>query len=239
MLIWQKAGLCLAVLLLGACFRQPLPDLSQLPEQPTDFPVERYRKLAGEGWSVLQVDPSHSELRIRVCRTGRMARLGHNHIVSASRIGGLAARDGDTFTADLYLAVADLEVDRDDLREAAGPDFDSDLTKQDKTDTRANMLSEKVLAASGHPFLAAELAATELASGRAEYPIDFRIRERHRTVNVPLKVDFGSQVEVRGRFSLAQSAFGLEPFSILGGAIGVADELEIEFELVFVPATGG
>ena len=227
-------GLILA-LLLGGCFRQPLPDLSRLPDQPPDFPLARYQGLAAEGWTLLRLDPSRSEVSIYVFRAGRMARLGHNHVISASRIGGLAARNGDRFLADLYLPVADLQVDPEGLRAAAGPDFQSELSDEDKADTRANMLSEELLDAPRHPFLTATLVDTRLAPGETRLTVALGIRETLQVLAVPMEIELSDGAVATGRFPLRQTAFGLEPFSILGGAIAVADELEIEFRLAFEP----
>jgi polyisoprenoid-binding protein YceI len=43
-----------------------------------------------------------------------------------------------------------------------------------------------------------------------------------------------SELTVSGRLALSQSDFGLTPFSSAGGLLRVADELQIEFELVAV-----
>lgn len=221
-----------ATAILVGCFQQPLPDLSGLPEQPPEFPMQRYQTLAADGWSVHRVDPQRSRVVIYVHRTGRMQRLGHNHVVSTREIGGLAARRGDRFTADLYLPIAGLVMDDETLRSEAGAEFSSELSAEDKADTRANMLSEKVLDATAHPFLEATLPTTELTPGGDEVEVEVTIQDRSRTVSVPAELDLGNPIMARGSFTMRQSDFDLEPFSIMGGAIGVGDELEVHFELI-------
>jgi hypothetical protein len=39
-------------------------------------------------------------------------------------------------------------------------------------------------------------------------------------------------LRVRGRFALNQTNFGMTPFSLLGGALAVQDQVDIAFELV-------
>jgi hypothetical protein len=40
------------------------------------------------------------------------------------------------------------------------------------------------------------------------------------------------EITAAGETTLTQSSLGIEPFSIMGGAIAVADEIVVRFELV-------
>jgi hypothetical protein len=51
-------------------------------------------------------------------------------------------------------------------------------------------------------------------------------------------IDSGAgTIEVNGALNLKQSDFGIVPFSVLGGAIAVADELELQYRIVAEPET--
>jgi hypothetical protein len=49
---------------------------------------------------------------------------------------------------------------------------------------------------------------------------------------VPLSIDMqGTALVARGSFRILQSDFGITPFSVAGGAIQVADPVEVAFEI--------
>ena len=49
---------------------------------------------------------------------------------------------------------------------------------------------------------------------------------------MPLSVEMqGNALVARGSFRILQSDFGIKPFSVAGGAIQVADEVEVAFEI--------
>ena len=58
--------------------------------------------------------------------------------------------------------------------------------------------------------------------------------------SVPVTVDVEAERaagawRVHGRARVKQSAFGIEPFRAVGGAVGVKDEVEIELSLTLRP----
>ena len=68
-------------------------------------------------------------------------------------------------------------------------------------------------------------------------PSNLRVRfvvrgaELEREVPVTARVDAGA-VSIQGSFKVLQSELGIKPFSIAGGAIAVADEVEVRYEIV-------
>jgi polyisoprenoid-binding protein YceI len=54
-----------------------------------------------------------------------------------------------------------------------------------------------------------------------------------RRIEVPLEIaDAGATLTARGTFRIRQTEFGMVPFSVGGGAIQVADEIVLGFEIV-------
>ena len=53
--------------------------------------------------------------------------------------------------------------------------------------------------------------------------------EREVPVTARIAAD---SVSAQGTFTILQSELGIKPFSIVGGAIAVADEVEIRFDIV-------
>lgn len=224
---------CLAGTLLAACRPARLPDLSALPGRPDDFPGAEFQRYAESADGVYRLDPSASWMHLRIGRDGRLKRLGHNHIVSTRALFGWAASAGDELRALAYVPVAELEVDRPELRAAAGEGFESEVSDSDRQGTRANMLGPGVLHAEAHPFLKAEVIL-------GEEPV-WRFQVRGEWSQVPVEADIrreGNRLVATGHLTLTHQGLGIEPFSALGGAIRVAEAIEVSFHIEAERPTG-
>ncbi len=227
---------------LAACQGTRYVEPPAAPDVPPDFPTDAYESAL----EAYVVDPAVSLLMVRVYRDGPLARLGHNHIVSTKDVGGYARRtDGEALTADLYVRVADFQVDDPALRAAAGEAFSSVPTAEDIDGTRNNMLGPAVLDAASYPFVRARAILphdprTPGVSDTAPMEVRFEVRGGSRTLVLPATIDSGDgHVRLRASATLNQSDFGIEPFSVLGGALRVRDALELDIDLVFVPIEAG
>jgi len=193
-----------AALLAAGCAQVPpsVPPEAARPGAP-DLDAAYYRDAAERGAKVYRVEPGDSLLVVRVYRGGRLAKLGHDHVVSSREPRGFI--DADKGRADLYVAVESLAVDDPAQRAAAG--FESHPSESDIAGTRSNML-EKVLEA------------------------ELSLHGVTRPVRVPAKIDRGAErIAVDGSFSINQTDFGIEPFSVLGGALTVQDRVDLSFTI--------
>ena len=219
-------------LLLSACVAPPRPVAETPPAAlPPAFPEQTYRQAAARGEPVYRVDPRASMLIVYVYRGGSLARLGHDHVISSGDLQGyvMIAGDSSPSRADLYLAVADMTVDDPELRAEAG--FDTQLSEKDIEGTRANMLN-KVLDASTYPYLELSAAVAMGAPPRVLLDAELTWHGTTRRITVPANVEIeGDRLSASGAFELWQSAFGIEPFSVLGGALRVEDRIDVRFEL--------
>jgi polyisoprenoid-binding protein YceI len=180
-----------------------------------------------------------SQLLVFVYRTGRMARLGHNHLISVGELEGdlwLAEPLSDS-RVEIRLPVHTLVVDDPQLRAAAGPDFDSEPSPQDIANTRRNMLGAQVLNAAAHPWIT--LRGTPDGGRLPDLELDAELEIHGRTGRMRLPVHVESapgRVLVSGEFRLRQSDFGITPYSVMMGALAVQDELTVRYRLVAEPA---
>ena len=127
-----------------------------------DLDAAYYRDAAERGAKVYRVEPGDSLVVVRVYRGGRLAKLGHDHVVSGREPRGFI--DADKGRGDLYVAVETLAVDDPAQRAAAG--FESTPSESDIAGTRSNML-EKVLQAERFPFVVLRVRAVlAVAAGR-------------------------------------------------------------------------
>lgn len=213
-----------AALLVTGCAQVPpsAPPEARRAGTP-DLDAAYYREAAGHGARVYRVESGNSLVAVRVYRGGRLAKLGHDHVVSSQEPGGFI--DADKGRADLYVAVESLAVDDPAQRAAAG--FESTPSESDIAGTRSNML-EKVLEAERFPFVVLRIRAVERGAVQAE----LSLHGVTRALSIPAKIDAGAErIEASGRFAVNQTDFGIAPFSVLGGALAVQDRVELWFAI--------
>ena len=194
---------------------------------PADFPEAYYREALAQGKPVFRVDPAESLVVIEVRRAGSLARLGHDHVVASHEIGGYVAPDEGR--ADLYVALARMQVDEAALRAEAG--FDTQPSESDIEGTRANMLA-KVLEADKFPFALISVAGANAKEKKTTLAVAITLHGHMRTLQVPAEIEADAdKIGVTGRLSFEQTDFGITPYSLLGGAIAVKNGVELRFRI--------
>jgi hypothetical protein len=191
---------------------------------PADLPEAWYREAAAQGDPVLRIDPSASLVVIEVRRAGRLAQLGHDHVVASHDVHGLIAPKA--MRADVYVPLERLTVDEASLRRESG--FDTVVSDEAIAGTRSNMLGP-VLHADANPY--ARIAVRGI-DGNHVLHLDVTVNGVTRTQDVTADVGAsGDEMTISGRMALVQSDFGITPLSILRGAVQVQDEVSIRFSL--------
>jgi hypothetical protein len=214
----------LGAALLAGCAQVPpsAPPEVARPGAP-DLDVAYYRDAAERGAGVYRVEPGDSLVVVRVYRGGRLAKLGHDHVVSSREPRGFV--DADKGRADLYLTLESLAVDDPAQRAAAG--FESTPSESDIAGTRSNML-EKVLEAERFPFVVLRVRALEQDAVQGE----LLLHGVTRPLRIPAKIAAGAErIEFSGSFAINQTDFGIEPFSVFGGALAVQDRVDLSFTI--------
>lgn len=224
-----RAVLLATVVLVTGCAAPPAPQGTPAPPALD----ETYYRDAGErGRPVYRIEPGDSLVLIRAYRGGRLAKIGHDHVISGRELRGFV--DPETGRCDLYVAVASLAVDDPAQRAEAG--FESTPSEFDIAGTRSNML-DKVLEAERFPFVVIHVESVSPTALGAR----MSLHGVTRPLRIPAKIEQSPErLEVTGSFALKQSDFGIEPFSVLGGALTVQDQVELSFTIraVRVPAPG-
>jgi hypothetical protein len=187
--------------------------------------------------TVYVVKSDESRLEIRTGRTGPLMRLGHNHVITSNRLEGLVfvANDRSQSRADMSVAVESFVVDEPAARAAAGAGFESVPTAADIAGTRANMMGPALLDAARFPRIDARIKPLDVAGGRASVNASFTVLGVAHEVQVPAewRVE-GRRLRVSCIFDVTHGGLGLEPFSAVGGALRVADEIGVRVEVVAV-----
>jgi hypothetical protein len=210
--------------LVAACALQE-PRLPVVREQrPEGFPASYYQQLALRGGEVLQIDPTRSLVVIEVRRAGSLATLGHDHVVASHDVQGYVAPNEGR--ADFYIRLDQLAVDEPELRAEAA--FDTQPSESAIAGTRENMLRK--FNAEAHPYAIVSVERVDAGGGGTQLDISIALNGVTRALHVPAKIEQSpGQVTVTGRVALAQTAFEITPFSILGGALQVQDQVEVRF----------
>lgn len=212
---------------------------AELPASPAQPAVTPSPALPGgeapPGAIEYRIDAGLSVVDIRVYRAGPLAALGHNHVVTSGRESGrawLGATPADS-GFELRLPVDALVVDDPEARQRSGPAFASDVPVDAREGTRRNMLSRAVLDAERYPWIV--VTGSGLAGGWESPSVRaaIRLKDTTWTVDLPLEIRReAGRVSASGKVRLRQNELGLTPFSVAGGAIQVADALEVEFSVV-------
>jgi polyisoprenoid-binding protein YceI len=225
-----RPALALLLLTLVSC-RAPAPQTPQAPQSLPEFPVEAYRPTMGE--DVYRIDSDHSRADIVVRRGGKLARFGHDHVVSATQMDGyilVAANDLNRSHADVRLALDSLILDDPLLREQFG--LDTQPSAQDIENTSENMHG-KVLQTEFWPQVHLQLKITGGTQEAPEAQLTLSLHGETHSFPITFKLEgIGmAQLQASGAFRLRQSDYGMEPLSILGGGLQVLDPVDVTFHL--------
>lgn len=220
------------VILLAGCSQGTVSRLPGETGAPTDFPVDSFPGQAGTRFQVLS---SESLVRIKVYRGGKLARLGHNHVISSRQLGGdiLVTDELARSRASLYLPVASMVVDDPLYRHEAGEGFEYPLSQQDREATRANMLGERLLNAVGHPYIYIQVLGLQEKEEGLSATIQLTVLDTQALKQVPVELTLtGCTLSANSSFELRHAELGLEAFSVLGGALQVQEMIQVSLQVL-------
>ena len=181
------------------------------------------------------VDAAKSDIHWLVFKAGSLSRLGHNHVVSVADLTGsvtLNRADPTKSRFELQFPVASLVVDDPKLRAGLGADFSSVPSADDIAGTRKNMLGEKVLDADDHETIRVTGMGPSGQGDAQTMKITVELLGRSVDLTVPTKVTIdGNVLSASGEFDLTHTALGMMPFSVMLGALQVADGMKFVYNV--------
>jgi hypothetical protein len=181
------------------------------------------------------IDAAGSDVHWLVYKAGSLARLGHNHVISVAQLTGKVSATGADLPAsrfELQFPVAALVVDDPMLRSGLGPDFASVPSADDVAGTRKNMLSERVLMGDRYSTIKVS-GQGPMGTGEAQtLQLTIELLGRSVAVTVPTKVELrGDDLVASGEFELTHTTLGMTPFSVMLGALQVADKMKFVYRI--------
>jgi polyisoprenoid-binding protein YceI len=194
--------------------------------------------LWGQAPPAYQVDTGASRVYIKV---GSATRLGHVHGVEARLASGkVTPGGGGELVFDMKSFVADTAA----ARQYVG--LPASFSQSDAQKVTANMQGGDVLDVNRFPQATYAITAMQAAANQKPgEPGAYRFTGKFTLHGVTQPVDFMATVEqtdrpgvlhVRASFAILQTAYGMQPYSALGGLVGVTDRLEIWGDLWLVQA---
>jgi len=167
------------------------------------------------------IDPSASTLTVKVWKTGLFSAFAHNHDISAPITSGTVS---DNTGVKFVVNARGMKV------------LDPEASASTRAEIEHNMLSDQVLDAQRYPEIVFE--STGISSDKVGvYSVSGNLTLHGQTH--PIQVDV-KQVNIglpgpekyEGNAKLKQTAFGIQPVSIGGGAVKVKDEIDVVFTIV-------
>ncbi len=223
---WRSIALASAAGALAGCAAQPpggveapVAGSAPVPSVPAD----------ARGYAV---DPDGTTVTLLVRRAGPLARLGHNHAIVSGDERGVVwiGRTPDRSGFEIRVPVAAFVVDDPAARAAAGAEFPGTVPDDARAGTRANMLRREVLDAENYPEVVVRAERVTGTWQQALVHATVRLRDATRDLDVPVSLTVDERsVTATGHFQIRQTDFGITPFSVAGGAVQVADVVDVQF----------
>ena len=175
-----------------------------------------------------RLTPESGELLVKTGRAGMGRRAGHDLVIEATRWQGdvTATAEPDGFVVSVVVDVDSLEV-----REGLGGV--KPLTDKDRADIRKNL--RDVLDSKTHPQIA--FSSTSVTRSAASVTVEGNLTIRGETQPVSLRCQLTGD-RVRGSATVEQTRWGVRPYSAFLGALKLADEVGVEFNVALVPDGG-
>ena len=216
-------------LALSACRTPPPPPPPPPPAAPP-VPV-----IVPERIDHYRVDDQASQVLILVYRDGRMARLGHNHVLRVRQLSGevVVPKDIANTTFTLEFPVAAMSIDETAMRAEQGEDFKATIDAASIDGTRGHMLGDKLLDATHFPVIRLQSGPLTNDGDHWTATLSITVRDHVATVVVPVTLTLDSEsLSASGEFDLTHSQLGLTPYSVGLGAIRVAETMHVRFHVL-------
>ena len=181
------------------------------------------------------VDAAQSDLHWLVYKAGALARLGHTPTIATGDLTGSVTVDQKELSAskfELEFTVANLVVEDPTLRSRNGADFASVPTADDIAGTRSNMLSERVLDGEKHPRIRIVGTGPTMREGKQVLTVKVEMLGRTIDLTVPTEVTIANgELQAKGMFELNHADLGMQPFSVMMGALQVGENLSFAYDV--------
>jgi hypothetical protein len=180
------------------------------------------------------IDSGATDIRLLIYKQGALQLFGHNHVIRSLNVHGQVSRNTTDFDRShfkLTLPVQDFVVDRPEDRQRSGDAFDNTVDDEAAQSTRTNLLSQQLLDVRNYPHILVK-GGMQLHDGHAISHVSISIKGRVKQYRVPVVFQVtDSAVMARGRFTVRQTDFAIQPMTLFGGLLAVKDEFDVIFTI--------
>ncbi|WP_406446917.1 YceI family protein [Streptomyces sp. NBC_01613] len=177
--------------------------------------------------------PSNGRLLIKTGRAGLGRKVGHDLTIEATRWYGeavLAAGDLDKSWVNVTVETESLEV-----REGTGGL--KPLTDADRAEIKRTLGDKALLHTAQHPAIT--FRSLYITGSPQSFAITGEVSIKGRTHTVTVHGKGNGDGLVRGWLTITQTAWGIKPYTAFLGALRLADDVRVEFDVARLePANG-
>jgi hypothetical protein len=185
--------------------------------------------------TAFQLDSGASEISVFLHADGPLAKVGHTHVITNHDLRGTVwlHPQPEQSGCDVQIPVQSFVVDDPKERAAAGAEYAEPLDEAARSGTRDHMLGDKQLSAAKYPSVSLQCRHISVGTQGATVELTVIVRDHSSQLTVPVQWQHqGNTLRAEGELSFTQTAIGLEPYSLLFGALRVSDEIRARFRLV-------
>lgn len=170
--------------------------------------------------------PSDGTVRVRTGREGMASKAGHDLTLEAANWRATLTVDGDPSRSEVNAIIEPRSLEVTAATGGVKP-----LSDRDKKDIAKNISG--LLGNDSITFTSDSVDATDTSSVKVAGRLSIAGQSRP----VTLDLDTASHGRLRGTITVAQSQFGIKPFSAMMGALKVRDEVEIGLDVTLPVAS--
>jgi len=170
-----------------------------------------------------RLGPQAGRLLLKTGRTGLGRRAGHDLVIEATRWHA----DVVVNTADPGQSSVTVTVEADSVEVREGTGGLKPLTDADRADIKAT-IGKQILLTAEHPVIT--FSSSQVTGTPEVFHVagNLAIMGQARPVTVHGGIDAG---RLRGHATVTQSVWGIKPYTAFAGALRLADDIRVEFDL--------
>jgi polyisoprenoid-binding protein YceI len=162
------------------------------------------------------IDVQHSKMTVFVNKQGLFSFLADNHEIDAPISAG--AYDSASNSVDITVDASKMKV------------LDPKLSQDKRSSVQSNMTGPQVLDVAKYPTIVFRSTKID-ASDPAHWKVTGNLTLHGETRSIDVQVTKVDATHFTGSTTIRQTAFGITPIKVAGGAVTVKDDVRIEFQV--------
>lgn len=169
--------------------------------------------------TIRSIDVQHSKLTVHVYKQGLFSFLADNHVIDAPIARG--TYDSGRHSVSIVVDSAAIRV------------LDPGLSADKRSKVQSNMAGPQVLDAAKYPSIAFD--STQITDdGKGRLTVSGNLQLHGQTHPITFDAQEDAAGDFTGSAMVRQTAFGITPIKIAGGAVSVKDDVRIDFAITLL-----